>query len=106
MGRLGFPFSKVERVIQQAIDLEPDNVVFRVSLAAGLLKLGREPHAYALVRRFGEKELRQICCSNCLENLRALYEQADDWQCVSLCNEQIVQRNITEARGCCEAPEE
>jgi Flp pilus assembly protein TadD len=106
MGRVGFPFSKIELVVQKAIDLEPDNVVFRISLAAALAKLGREQHAYAVVRRFGAKELEQICCSSCLKNLRTLYEQADDWRGVCLCNEQLVQRSITDASDCCGESEE
>lgn len=106
MGRVGFPFSKIELVAQKAIDLEPDNVVFRVSLAAALSRLGREPHAYALVQRFGEKELRQICCSSCLECLRSLYKLVGDWRGVCLCNEQLVQQSVTEANDCCEESEE
>lgn len=106
MGRVGFPFSKIELVVQKAIDLEPGNVVFRISLAVALSKLGREQHAYAVVQRFGLKELEQIDCSGCLENLRALFEQADDWRGVCLCNEQLVQRSISETPDCCGEMEE
>lgn len=101
MGRVGFPFSKVERVVQRAIDLEPDNVVFRTSLAAALARLGREENAYAVVRRFGVRELQQICCTSCLETIRALFEQANDWRGVCLCNEQLVQRSISGRNDCC-----
>ncbi|MGZ0171607.1 MAG: tetratricopeptide repeat protein [Planctomycetales bacterium] len=101
MGRVGFPFSKVEVVVQRAIDLEPNNVVFRISLAAALSKLGREHHAYAVIRRFDTNELKQICCSNCLESLRLLFEGADDWRGVRICNEQLVQRSISGTSECC-----
>lgn len=101
MGRVGFPFSQIERVVQRAIDLEPDNVAFRISLAVALARQGRENHAYAVVRRFGVSELEQICCSSCLESLRTLFEQANDWRGVCLCNEQLVQRSISGTSDCC-----
>jgi tetratricopeptide (TPR) repeat protein len=101
MGRVGFPFAKVELAVQRAIDLEPNNVVFRISLAAALSKLGREQHAYAVIRRFGTNELEQICCSSCLESLRLLFERADDWRGVCLCNEQLVERSIADSSECC-----
>lgn len=101
MGRVGFPFSQIERVVQRAIDLESDNVVFRISLAVALARRGRENHAYAVIRRFGASELEQICCSSCLESLRTLFEQANDWRGVCLCNEQLVQRSISGTSDCC-----
>ena len=102
MGRVGFPFSKIEQVVQRAIDLEPNNVVFRISLATALFSLGRKDNAYALIRRFGAKELEQICCSGCLERLRLLFEHADDWRGVCLCNEQLIQRIISGMPERCE----
>lgn len=101
MGRVGFPFSQIERVVQRAIDLEPDNVVFRISLASALARLGREDHAYAVIREFGVSELEQIGCSSCLESLRSLFEQANDWRGVCLCSEQLVQRSISGTSDCC-----
>ena len=106
MGRVGFPFPKIELVVQKAIDLEPNNVVFRISLAAALSKMGRKQNAYAVVRRFGTKEYEQICCSRCLKSVRALCQQANDWRGVCLCNEQLVQRSIAEASDCCGESEE
>ena len=102
MGRVGFPFSKIEQVVQRAIDLEPNNVVFRISLATALSRLGRKENAYALIRRFSAKELEQICCSSCLKSLRLLFEHADDWRRVCLCNEQLVQRSISGMPERCE----
>lgn len=103
MGRVGFPFSKIELVVQRAIDLEPDNVVFRISLAAALSRQGRQQHAYAVIHRFGTSELEQICCKGCLESLRSLFEQANDWRGVCLCNEQLVLRSLDGNSECCEA---
>jgi predicted Zn-dependent protease len=105
MGRVGFPFSKIELVVQRAIDLEPNNVVFRISLASALSRLGREENAYAVIRRFGANELEQICCSSCIESLRLLFERADDWRGVCLCNEQLVQRINSGTSECCEESE-
>jgi Flp pilus assembly protein TadD len=101
MRRLRFPFSKIEAVCQRAIDLAPDNVVFRISLATALSRLGREQNAYAVIRRFGAKELEQICCSSGIESIRLLFESADDWRGVCLCNEQLVLRSLNRNSDCC-----
>ncbi|NQV27260.1 MAG: tetratricopeptide repeat protein [Rhodopirellula sp.] len=101
MGRLRFPFSKIESVARRAIDLAPDNVAFRVSLASVLSRLDRQADAHQLIRNLGVAELKQICCSSCIESLRSLFESAGDWRGVCLCNEQLVLRSLEGDSKCC-----
>ena len=103
MGRMRFPFSKIELVAQRALDLEPNTVGFRVSLASVLWRQERQADAYQLVRRFGMAELEQICCSSGIERLRSVFESADDWRGVCLCNEQLVLRSLHGNSECCDA---
>lgn len=54
------------------MELEPENVQFRIGLASLLVRLGKQGHAYFLVKRFSAAQLREISCIGCLRRIGAV----------------------------------
>jgi Flp pilus assembly protein TadD len=97
MGRLGFPLHQIEATARRAIFLAPDNVSYRLSLASVLARRGRAEDAHQLVSRFGPEELEQVCCADCLENLKEVFEAASDWRGAVLVSEHLVLRSLDQS---------
>lgn len=87
MGRVGSPFPQIESTAMRAIDLAPDVVCYRTSLASALFQLDRAADAYRLVRQFEPEQIDEVACDCCLERLGLIFESADDWQRARLCLE-------------------
>ncbi|QDU80551.1 hypothetical protein Pla110_22820 [Polystyrenella longa] len=89
LGRGGHPLHIVESVARRAIDLDPENVYFRVGLAATLHRAHRSRRAYELIQSFGQSEIRQIRCGCCLKQIIEIFEQTGDFENVQTCEEQL-----------------
>ncbi|MFK7817522.1 MAG: hypothetical protein AB8G99_02290 [Planctomycetaceae bacterium] len=83
--RLGGPIRHTEAHARRAIELEPDNVEFRIGLCALLAKNDRLADAYELVSAFGKREIDRVCCESCLRTVMNVYEAVSDSVRASLC---------------------
>ena len=98
LGRVGSPFPQIESAAMQAIDLAPDVVCYRTSLASALFQLDRAADAYRLVRHFEPAQINEVACDCCVERLRLIFESTDDWQRARLCLERRTALQQSEAR--------
>lgn len=87
LGRVGSPFPQIESAAMRAIDLAPDVVCYRTSLASALFQLDRAADAYRLVRHFESAQINGVACDCCVERLGLIFESADDWRRTRLCLE-------------------
>lgn len=102
MRGLRFPFHQFEAAARRAINLAPDDVNFRVSLASVLARCGRDADAHQLVRSFGPREFQQVCCATCLENLKEVFEAVGDWRGSCLASEQLLAHSLEGNASDCE----
>lgn len=91
--RMGGPFQHAEAHARRAIDLDPENVEYRIGLSALLMKNDRLSDAYDLVRKFGRKEIDRVCCESCLRTVLSVYEAVDDERRAELCIERLASDN-------------
>lgn len=85
LGRGGHPIHIVESVARRAIDLDPENVHYRIGLAALLFRASRLRRAHELIRHFSESDIRQIRCACCLRKIIEIYEISGDYDQVQAC---------------------
>ena len=92
--RCGYEPRYTESLARRAISLDPENVCFRVGLAAHLFKLERVQDAYDVVRELSNEQIEAITCSCCLNRIVSVYEAAGDYRRVVLCRQQLLQIEI------------
>lgn len=71
--RCGASSTVLESLGWRAVELEPENVHFRIGLASLLVRLGKEAHAFFLVKRLTAEQLGQVTCVCCLRRMGELY---------------------------------
>jgi len=92
--RCGYRPQYTESLARKAIALDPENVCFRVGLAAHLIRQERTQDAYEIVRSLTNEQIEAITCSCCLKRIVAVYEAAGDYRRVVLCRQQLLQIEI------------
>lgn len=76
--RCGLSRPVVESCARRAVELEPDNTVFRVGLASLLMRYGDWDRASSLVADFTPLQIGEIACLCCVERVAELYRFAQD----------------------------
>ncbi len=89
MGRLGCPFPQIESAALRAINLAPQVVKYRMSLASALHQRDRVDDALLLVQRFGAEQIEGVECECCVERLQLMFESSGDWQRAMLCRDRL-----------------
>lgn len=100
--RCGYEARYTESLARKAISLDPDNVCFRVGLAAHLFKQDRVHDAYDVVRELSNEQIEAITCSCCLNRIVSVYEAAGDYRRVVLCRQQLLQLEVQGHEPDCE----
>ncbi len=100
--RSGFPPHVTESLARKALELDPDNVRFRVGLASMLIRQDRNDEAYEFVREFSNAQIEQINCRCCLERIVQLFEEAHDYRRVVLCRQQLLSLELRGVESDCE----
>jgi tetratricopeptide (TPR) repeat protein len=88
LGRCGAPFEQRVALARQAIDLEPDNLTFRVGLAGFLHYHEHTAEGVQLLAEFSHEQIVQMHCRGCLGRLIDLFEAIDDNERVNWCRQQ------------------
>ncbi len=83
--RCGCAPSVVESLAWRAVELEPDNVHFRIGLASVLVRLDQQQRAIWVLRHLESEHFRQVTCRCCLERIAELYRSAGEVERVSNC---------------------
>jgi tetratricopeptide (TPR) repeat protein len=78
LGRCGGPVSMIEAAGRKAVEMAPDQVMYRIGLASLLLKHRREGDAYEVVHELSEEQLSEVTCVCCLVKLANLFETMGD----------------------------
>jgi hypothetical protein len=78
MGRLRYPLEIILPVLDRAISLAPDCILYRVSKAMLLERNGQRAEAFAAVRALDVNDLSALRCGRCLARLCNLYDEAGD----------------------------
>jgi tetratricopeptide (TPR) repeat protein len=81
----GYPTSVTEALIRQAIDLEPQNIHYRIGLASLLTRLGRKHEAITVVGNLIPGKLDEITCLCCLKRFANLFFDCDDFGRAKAC---------------------
>ena len=89
--RCGYEPRYTESLARKAISLDPQNVCFRVGLAAHLFRQDRVQDAYEAVRALTNEQIEAVTCSCCLNRIVSVYEAAGDYRRVVLCRQQLLQ---------------
>lgn len=100
--RCGYESRYTESLARKAIALDPDNVCYRVGLAAHLFRQERTPEAYDVVQSLSNEQIEAISCSCCLKKIVSVYEAAGDYRRVILCRQQLLQIEIQGLEPDCE----
>lgn len=91
MGRLRYPLEVILPVLDRAISLAPERILYRVSKAMLLERNGQSAEAYAAVRTLDVGDLQALRCGRCLARLCNLYLEAGDDRGAEACREAIAQ---------------
>jgi tetratricopeptide (TPR) repeat protein len=89
--RSGCPVSLSESLAWRAVELEPDNLHFRIGLASLLCRLDEVPRAIWVLSKLSDGNLRQLECTKCLDRLAKLFRLLGDAQKSSLCLNRLEQ---------------
>ncbi|MEM8669104.1 MAG: tetratricopeptide repeat protein [Planctomycetota bacterium] len=73
-----YPVSVTEALIKHAINLEPDNIHYRVGLVSLLIRLDRDEEAIEAIESFIPSHLDEISCKCCLKRIANLFFDAGD----------------------------
>ncbi len=71
--RAGYPRHTTDALICRAIDLDPENVTFRIGRITLLIRWDRADEAVAIASRLTDRELDGLTCRCCLERLAGLF---------------------------------
>lgn len=88
--RCGAPISVIETLAWRAVELEPDNVHFRVGLASLLVRLGLPSKAHWAVNALSPKQISEVSCACCLERIKQLYESVSDTPRSKQCAQRLI----------------
>jgi tetratricopeptide (TPR) repeat protein len=91
MGRLRYPLEVILPVLDRAISLAPECVLYRVSKAMLLERANRPDEAFAAVRVLKLDDLAALRCGRCLARLRDLFSRAGDKQRFEACQKAMAQ---------------
>jgi tetratricopeptide (TPR) repeat protein len=89
MGRLRYPLEVILPVLDRAISLAPDCVLYRVSKAMLLERHGRTAEAVSVVRAVPVAELASLRCGRCLARLCQLFLGAGDTERAAACRQAL-----------------
>jgi hypothetical protein len=87
LGRCGAPETRIEATARKAIDLAPDNILFRVGLAGFLHSRGRSESAAVLVARLSVEQVQSMKCPCCLGRLIGVLEAVGDEERAAWCRQ-------------------
>ena len=81
----GQPVHLAETLLHSAINLEPGNIHYRISLASLLSGLGRRSEAIECLRHTSCDQLTHVRCTCCLNRLANLFFDAGDLELAKRC---------------------
>ena len=87
--RCGHPVTVIEALMRRAIDLEPDNVHFRIGLSSLLLRLGRRHAAFEVIDPLIPGQIERVSCECCLKRLANFFFDLDDLKKAKCCAERL-----------------
>lgn len=99
--RCGCPASLAESLAWRAVELEPENVHFRIGLSSLLLRMKQPDRACRVLRQLKGAQLRQLTCECCLQRIATLYGAAGDAARAQCCRQWMAEllRARTEANA-------
>lgn len=89
--RCGCSAYLAESLCWKAVELEPDNVDFRIGLATLLVRLGKTEQACVVLRKLEREGFARVTCRCCLERIADLYRLAGTSQQLESCLRQLEQ---------------
>jgi tetratricopeptide (TPR) repeat protein len=95
--RCGCSASTAESLAWRAVELEPDNVDFRIGLASLLVRLDECQRACRVLGRLARENFAAVDCRCCLERIAELYRQAGDSHRHRLCLQRLERLKATTA---------
>ncbi len=88
--RCGSQISVIETLAWRAVELEPQNVHFRVGLSSLLIRLERYSKAHWIVSSLSDQQIHEITCVCCLQRIKQLYVAAADVVRSQLCEQRLL----------------
>ncbi|MEM9586812.1 MAG: hypothetical protein AAGA03_05990 [Planctomycetota bacterium] len=82
----GYPSTTSEALYRHAIDLDSENLHYRVGLVSLLIRLNRSREAMQVIDRFVPSRLEEITCTCCLKRIANLYFDIGDLARASACS--------------------
>jgi tetratricopeptide (TPR) repeat protein len=95
MGRLRYPLEVILPVLDRAISLAPECILYRVSKAMLLERNGQPAEAFAAVRTVNVNDLCSLRCGRCLARLCNLYTEAGDDERAEACRTAMAEMRST-----------
>ena len=80
IGRCGGPNSTIESLARKAVELDPENMRYRVGLAGLLVSRDAYGDAHQLVKDLSNAQIESMTCRCCLQRLIDIYEFAHDYR--------------------------
>lgn len=99
LGRCGGPVSMVEAAGRKAVEMAPDQVMYRIGLASLLLKHRREGDAYEAVHDLTVGQLAEVNCVCCLLKLANLFEAMGDDRRAEWTRTRMLELDLSDRKG-------
>lgn len=87
--RVGNALHLTEALTQHALQLEPDNVNYRVGLASLMIQLDRDEEAVEALRSVTNEQIAVVKCRSCLGRIAALMRRHDHAERADACDDRI-----------------
>ena len=82
-----YPTHVIESLIRHAINLDPDNLHYRIGLVSLLVRLGRKYEALVVINPFIPDRLDEVTCTCCLKRIANLFFDCDEFELAKHCAE-------------------
>ncbi|QDT65074.1 tetratricopeptide repeat protein [Calycomorphotria hydatis] len=99
--RAGSPRCYVRSMLRKAIELEPQNVMYRVGTASVFWKWDEPREAYQVLDSLSEEQLQTVCCEHCLGRVAEIFARHHEWRKARACRDRIQFLIAANISSCC-----
>ena len=103
MSGLGYSPGAVLSALKVSVSLAPDEIMYRIALAAHLARFRDASEGYQVIQHFTHRQIRQLSCRRCIGFLKRIYETVGDDDLARGCRDHERQCQLQNCSGnnCC-----
>ena len=107
MSGLGYSPGAVLSALKVSVSLAPDEIMYRIALAAHLARFRDASAGYQVIQHFTHRQIRQLSCRRCIGFLKRICETVGDDDLARVCRNHERQCQLQNCSGnnCCRSGE-